>query len=481
MTARRALAWLLGAGCALAPGKKVASAQVNAPTHRVTATMHAADGSDTRVLDADGCVELALRTSAKLDEADGKVQFYAARLSEMDATVLPKISALAFLAPMYTVRGNGFDENPEVRFKSLRDWGPYVNVEARVAQPLYGFGRAAAARDAARARYGVEQAKLEEVTLQLAREVRKLYYLRLYALSMQPALHNARALLSEASRRAEAMHESGSGDVTQVDLARLAYGSAELDRRIDEAALGERLALAALKQSMGLSQQDALQQREPALVVPDEAQLARELEPLPALLQAAAIHRPEWTQLRQGQKAAGMWAKAERLAMLPQLLLIGQLNFTYTPTRDRDPNPWHYDIYNRRNGGLALVLKFDLDPAQAIAKARQADATGAQLAALHRFAATGIPLEVRAAHESLAQLRQALAQTGRGVVATRKWMRFAAAALAAGTGEARDVLEGTATYLQAKQAQMSTVQAYYAKLAELSYAIGRGRHTRPPT
>jgi outer membrane protein TolC len=464
-----ALTWLLGASFALD-----ATAAPNAPTALV-----ATRASPAHVLDAEGCVALALRTSAKIEEADAKVAFYAARLAEMDATVWPKIAATAFLAPMYTVRGNGFDEHPEVKFKSLRDWGPFVNVEARVAQPLYGFGRAAAARGAARARRGVEEARLEEVTLQLAREVRKLYYLRLYARSMRPALQNARGLLDEAGRRAEAMHAAKSGDVTQVDLARLAYGSAELDRRIDEAALGDALALAALKQSVGLAADAPLEQREPALLVPNEAQLARDVEPLPALMQAAALHRPEWTQLRHGQEAAGLWAKAERLALLPQLLLVGQANFAYTPTRDRDPNPWHYDVYNRRTAGLALVLKFDLDPGQALAKARQADATGAQLVALHRFAATGIPLEVRAAHESLAQLRRALDQTGRGVAATRRWMRFAAAALAAGTGDARDVLEGTANYLQAKQAQMSTVQAYYGKLAELTYAVGRSRQARP--
>ena len=56
--------------------------------------------------------------------------------------------------------------------------------------------------------------------------------------------------------------------------------------------------------------------------------------------------------------------------------------------------------------GVLSARYFDtgdfVSPGQALAKGQQADATGAQLVALHRCAATGIPLEVRAAHESLA-------------------------------------------------------------------------------
>lgn len=441
--------------------------------------VQAADAAAATTLGVEGCVAQALVTNAKIEEAAAKVRFFKARLHELDVMVYPKIAATAFLAPMYTVRGDGFTREPQIHYKSLRNWGPYANFEARLIQPLSSFGRSTAAKNAARERAGAEAAQLEQVMQQVARETRKLYYLRLYALSMLPAMRNAQQLVQRATAQAAAMHRGGTGDVTQVDLARLEYADAELERRLGEAEVGEQLALAALKQAMGLQDTDPLEQRDATLPIPTAKELAVHDEPLSALLTTAAINRPEWSQLRHGMLAAEHWARAERLAMLPQLVFVGQFNASYTPTRDRDPNPWHYDIYNRLNGGFALALRFDLDPAQALAKARQATYTGQQVAALHRFAATGIPLEVKAAHESLVQLRAAMASTARGTAATRRWMKFAAAALAAGTGEARDLLDGTATYLQAKQTQMSTVQAYYGKLAELTYAVGRGRHATP--
>jgi hypothetical protein len=57
-------------------------------------------------------------------------------------------------------------------------------------------------------------------------------------------------------------------------------------------------------------------------------------------------------------------------------------------------------------------------------------------------------------------------------VAARKWLVFAGAALASGTGEAKDLLEGLTAYLQGKQAEFESVCNTHLARAQLELACG---------
>jgi outer membrane protein TolC len=389
-------------------------------------------------------------------------------LEEVESVWYPKLAGTAFLAPAFTLRGSGFDPNPVIRYKSIRDWGPYTNLELTLAQPLYSFGRAQAGREAARQRMLVERARLDEAGQALALEVRKLYYARLLAASMVPSLQQAKQTVEEAQRRAEALFAQGGGEVTQVDLAKLAFAQAEVSRYLVQAQTGERIALAALKHTMGLPQSAPLKLADERLPKPS----AEPLPPLPTLLQQASVQRPQWAQLSHGKQAALRWEEAERLANWPTVVLAGVFGAAWTPTHDKDTNNWHYDVYNRLVGGAALALKIDFDPALHKARAHVARSTGEQVEALRRFAETGIPLQVRKAYETLEGLQATLKATQEGLAATRRWLNFASTAYLSGTGEARDMLEGMGGYLQARRNYLEAVQQHHTALAELTYAIG---------
>ena len=116
---------------------------------------------------------------------------------------------------------------------------------------------------------------------------------------------------------------------------------------------------------------------------------------------------------------------------------------------------------------------FDLDPAKARAKAQQARALQTQVEGLERFARTGIPMEVRQAHDEAVQSKRIAAVAEQGAAAARKWMIFAGAAFATGTGEAKDVLEGLAAYLQAQDAGTTRrCRTCRSRLAQLLYVTG---------
>jgi outer membrane protein TolC len=428
---------------------------------------HAAE-PETMRLGIEDCVQLAVRVSPTMAEALGRVHEFEARLHEVESVWYPKLAGTAFLAPAFTIRGSGFEREREIRWKSIRDWGPYTSLEMTLAQPIYSFGRAAAGAQAASHRAMVERARLDEAGQTVALEVRRLYYTRLYVLSLIPALSQAKDTVIQAQSRAQALFADGKGDVTQVDLAKLDYAASEVDRYLTQAQTGERIALSALKHTMGLPQTARLEQVETRLPAPSQEPIA----PLATLLQQAATQRPQWAQLDHGQKAALKWEEAERLAVWPTVVLAGVFGAAWTPNHDRDTNNWHYDVYNKLVGGAALALKIDLDPALARAKAQVARAAGEQVDAMRRFAATGIPLQVRKAFETLEGLDGVIKATQTGMLATRRWMTFAASAYSSGTGEARDMLEGLASYVQARRNYLEAVQQHHTARAELRYAVG---------
>jgi len=421
-------------------------------------------------LDVEQCVAVAIETSAKVEEAEAKVKEWKARLFEVESLYYPKVFGMAFIAPMYKNRIGDLSVNKSNSSVSkFKNWGPYVRLEATLAQPIFSFGRIEAGTKASEERVEVEKARVREARNLVALEVRKLYYLYLYARSMKPSLTNAAAVLVESRAKAEEMYEDATGDVTQVDLMKLAFGAAEIDKFRVKADAGEKLALAALKHTMGWPAEHTLVLKEKRL----SKKLPQEDPDLAAMMHQASENRPEWDQVRHGKKATIAWADAEALARLPVVFLAGQFKAAWTPVREDAKNAYLFDPYNEVFGGVALGLQFNIDHWGASARTQIAEATHDQVVALGRFAATGIPMQVKKAHNDVVMGRELAELSADSAKATKKWLTFAAAAFMTGTGEAKDVLEGLASYLQAKNGQYEAIRDYQTALAELTYAVGK--------
>ncbi len=447
---RRICAFVLGASFALGPAGSLA--QAPGP------------------LNVEQCVAVALQQSARVLEAEAKVGEWRGRLREVEAVFYPKLSGVLYVAPSPRVEGSGYSDKWNYHYGSFDDWRPFTNLELLLTQPLYTFGRVAAGKKAARERIAVEEARVRETRNAVALEVRRMYYTHLFALSIQPALKQVIGGLAQAQSHAQELFEAATGDVTQVDLSKLTYGQTEASRYMMVAEDGAALSLAALRHLMGLRTEAPLNLADTSLpgLPPDEAPKS-----LATYISEAAGGRPEWAQVEHGHKAALALEDAERLAMWPTLFVAGQFHYAYTSNHAADGNPWHIDNFNSLAGGIALGLKIDLDPAQALAKVEVAKAYQAQVEALQRFAATGIPLQVRRAYDDRARARKIYKLSTQGVLATRNWMTFASTAYGSGTGEARDLLEGLVAYVQAKRSHYENLQAYYMAEAELAFAVGR--------
>lgn len=448
---RAALALALLPGLLGAPGGAARAGEPEAPAPGRTWTLEA-------------CVAEAVARSGQVAEARGKVAEWEARLAEVQANRWPKLTGYAFAAPMFGVKGSA----TEPVERDYRTWGPYLRFEGLLAQPVYTFGRLEAGERAAAERVEVERSQVELTRQRVALEVRRYHDLHLYARGLQPTLRSIRKILDEASAKAQELYDARSGKVTNVDLMKLKYASTELEKYAVQAEAGAAVALAALQHVMGLPAEPPIQLAESELPEPP----AGEPPPLEALVRLAAERRPEAAQLRHGKAAAESLERSEARADLPVLALVGQLTASWTPTRSDVSNPYQYDPYNDLSGGVALALRFDLDPARSRARSAGARGLAAQVDGLASYAATGIPMEVRKAHADVAQALRLVRLGAEGSAATRKWMVFAGAAYVAGTGETRDLLEGVAAYGAARKGYFDALLAYHQASAQLALATG---------
>lgn len=414
------------------------------------------------------CVDRALANDPRIEEAEAKVKGHEATLAEVESVFYPKLKAIAWVAPMFTVHGSALDRDVS-RDYSPSAWGPYTHLKAQLAQPLTTFGRYNAGKSAATHRVLVEKARVREAQHAVALEVVRMYMTHLMARGILPALDNAAELLADALKSGREEYEKGSGKVTQTDLMRLRYGSLEVEKYRLTARDGAELSLAALRRLVGQAADQPLELADLRLPEAGDA-------PLPALdvlVAEATRERPEWTQITHGSQAALDLEKAEKMANAPVFFVAGEVSVDWAPTRDDAPNPYHYDPYNDLVGGIAVGLLFDLDPALAHAKADKARALQARVTALRRLADSGIPLQVQKARDDAARQRELVRLATEAETCAKKWMTSGAAGYLAGVGEARDLLEGLAAYLFARRDHLQGLLDWHVALGELTQAVGR--------
>ncbi|HMF41947.1 MAG TPA: TolC family protein [Polyangia bacterium] len=420
-------------------------------------------------LGVDDCVRIALEHSARVVAAQADVGVYRAQAAQIEALLSMKFQAITFLAPMYRAEGGLGFSTPY--HHDLSDWGPYGHADARLIKPLATFGRYTAGVTAARERVAVEEEHAREIADTVRAEVRRLYALRLYALSMKPNLENGKEILAGAIKKAEEMYAADSGEVTLPDLMRLRYGAGEIDRYLRMADDGAGLAALAIKQAMGLRLEEPIVFADDRLVPPEDP-----VPTLPALVAVAMTDRPEIGQIAHGRRATAAWETAERRANLPVLFAAAAGQADWTPMRPPGYSAAYYNLYNDWFAGVAVGLKFDIDLAAASAHAAEAHAKAQWVDANAALADTGIPLQVTKARLDLVQNRDLARVADDEVKSTRKWMTFSAAAYMSGTGEARDVLEGVGAYLLAKKAYYDHLLGAYQARADLELSMG----TRAP-
>ena len=386
-------------------------------------------------------------------------QVAAARVDEADAARLPRFSATAFVGPSPKASCSNVECTVTTpRNQSLAFSGAFGGVSLTVTQPLYTFGKIAAARRAAQAGSRASAALADEQAGDTAVEVARAYW----------GVKLARTLtwmLDDGLDEITAALNSEDGQTMSIqDKQRVAVLVAEAKTQRADAAMAEAQALAGLR---------ALTQRGDADV--DEAELAA-LVIAPAFTAAtSSADRPQLRAAQAGVAAAAALAQLERRQAWPDLAVVAQVGASRAQGIEDPPSIFANDPFNANSGGLALVLRWNVDPWTVAARVGRANAQAQRATALASAAAAVANFDVTSVLAQVDAAKAKVAATVEGEAAARAWVASILQAQAIGTAEPRDMVDAYLAWFQMRARWSAAVTDLNVALVRLGRARGEYR------
>jgi outer membrane protein TolC len=341
--------------------------------------------------------------------------------------------------------------------------GVALQLNARLLQPLYTFGKIEAARNAAKAGVDVAHGQLDQ-----ARNDAKLWAVRAYyglkwARASKSTLDEGRQRLAEWVKRVDQEIDKGKSSYSESDLIRLklALDTAELVNL--DIVRGVDIAQAGLRFLTGDPEADV-----------DDADLDDvDLvdQPLSYYQDAARVHRPEARMLDAGRQAVRANRKLKLSEMLPDLGLLTTFSYGLATGMD-DPQNAFMNRPNFLGAGLALAFRAPLDYALKLGKYDEARAQERMFEAKREQALGGIGLEVRKAWLDAAEARNRRKILAHSEKVARGWYTATDQALQTGVADARDLAESARNYFELRLRHLQALMDQNVTLCTLKNTAG---------
>ena len=349
----------------------------------------------------------------------------------------------------------------------LDNLGLFYRFDFSLVQPLYTFGGASSAVEAARRLADVEQARSGRTLEDLSLEVVKAYW----------GVQAARKAETLARQSAESYDRL----IAEIEK-RLAREDSEVD---DQDLLEARSHLIDIE----LIRQESLQNKEAAesslrmlldldpdtdLAVSDEAppEFQAEANVPPGLAGLAERLRPEIRGLSAAIRALEAKISYSRSRRLPTFYLAAGLGYARAANRQDQKNPFAVDNFNYRNLGAALGMRWD--PAFWVHDVEVEKASEEQRVLLEKLRAqqAAAGLEAGLAYIEVRK-NDALLRAARGSLeAARSWMMVSQDNWDMGLGEPFRLLRAYQAYFALKGAEIERENAFNVSAAKLAHAIG---------
>ena len=448
----RALGFLALALLAAAPGSAVAESEAPAPT-RVT-------------LD-----ELIARSlsSSRASMARRDTDAARARADEADAARLPKLSALAFVAPSPDIEcidpecTTTDPQDFEVRLSGMLGGG-----SLSITQPLFTFGKLTAIRAAARAGVRAQSALEDALAGDLAVEAARAYYGLKLARELVYMLEDGIAEIESARERLEERIAGGTGEATIQDRQRLETLLAEAKIQLTEAKAAASTALAGVQ---AIADEPIDIDEEPLAAI--EQELAAEDD----VVAKAKLSRPEVRAADAGARAADDLADFERGHYWPDLAVVGSVGITRAQGVDDAPSAVYTEPFNNTSGALALVLRWNVEPWTTKARVARARAAAHKADDLRDLAKTGATLDAKTAWGEASQAKDRVTAAEEGETAARAWLASVLQADAIGTAETRDLSDAYIAWFQMRARLATAIFQWNVATVRLGRATGEFRAT----
>ena len=442
----------------------------------VTACFAGSPGKTMLILELDECIRTALAAAPEIGEAQADLELTTSKLHQAQAHRYPQIDVMALFGPAPGARRE--DISPVVNTDSstsIKDLTWFTSADLLITQPLWTFGKISENMKAASHGIEVDKAKKQQKANEVALEVKKYYYGVLLAREMKGVLAELQDYLKSGKEKVQKLieHEVPSGD--EMDLYKIDAYAGAINKLMEEALKGERLALAALKARLNLGANIEVEVATERLAM--EQHPEKDIE---ALIEQARQQRPEYRQLKEGLAARAALVDAAKANYYPDLFLAGVISWAYADKRDRIDNPYISDRFQHAYGGIALGARWHLDFGITGAK------VAAEQAQLNRLQSTGsyadayIPLQIRKAWLEMKESEKVVTITRHAFNSAKKWGAAAMANFDFGIGNPRDVFEAVEVYGKMKADHYQAIYNYKLARANLDYAIGEQPLTQAP-
>lgn len=411
-------------------------------------------------------INKAWEHSSQVKQAEYEVKKYKNLQLEVISIFTPKINTMTYIAPIFTREGTSTSVETPV---NLNQWGPHYKIDMQFQQPIFAFTRVVSGIKAAREGIKVAEADVELTKWDLAKNIRLYYYGIIFANTMTKTLNMAEDMMLNALETAEEAMANGDASVSEVELSQLKYFYTKIPINrsfIEKSVEQAQLAL-------------TLETGEKLLPEDIPARLEMELEELQELdfyMNLMFKHRPLLKKLDHGIEATRQLMLVEFKAFLPVLFMGGFFRYNVTPTFPAPQSVLQQDTFNTIDnkpvGGAAFGFLWQLDPMKYAARGLQKKADYDKLLELRSYAEEGFPIQLIKTYTDLKDLQVKIQYQGDAVENAQNWMFFAANAFILGTGEAKDIMEGLAAYVDAKTAYYQAIYDYNKMLGELCEICG---------
>jgi outer membrane protein TolC len=393
-----------------------------------------------------------------------------ARTREADAARLPraKLTAFATLSPEIRCENADCTRTDPDEF-ALRFSGGFVGASLELVQPLYTFGKIDSARRAARAGVTASRALEDAAAADLVMDATRAYWGLKLARELGYMLDDGIDEIEQAVAGLIERERDGTGEVTVQDRLRVETLLAEARVQRADARAGEGVALAGLRALTGVADVDIDLDE----LVATEATLPT----LDELLAQADAGKADLRAARAGLAAARALADHERAQRWPDLALVGTAGITRAQGVDEPGGAFFSDPYNSRSAGLALVLRWNLEPWSTSARVGRATAAATRAHHLAELARTGAAFEARSAHAEASAAQERVAAARGGETAARAWVASVLQADAIGAAEPKDIADSYIAWFQMRARLMNATYQWNLAVVRLQRARGELKAT----
>jgi outer membrane protein TolC len=433
--------------------------------------------SEEKVLALDEMIEMALATSPELKMAEQDIRVAKGEVRQATGGQLPQVELVGISGPVSDAKVPTVQVVGKTGYLVSHDEDS-VNIFGRLdfalTQPLYTFGKISNRKDAARLGLEAQKAGKEQRKNQVILNTKELYYAYLIASQGKGAAKDADAYISDATRRIKRLIELHAKNADPSDLYRLEAYAAQVKAFAAKAESGYRTAYYALKQAIGIPQNEEFITKETEL-----PKNPANLQPEGEYVQRALQNRPEITQVKKGADAKGKLADAAKSDLYPSFFAAAVGSVSGAPGRQTlmgGENTYLTDQFNHAYGGFYAGAHWHVDFGIGLGNLDKARAEYEKMRDTQEFAERNIPIEVVKYYQDAVEAQKSWAAYEEAVVGARRWILAAFDNFDLGIGTAKDMLDAIDRYGKNEGDYLQSLYGYHVALARLDYAVGLGTY-----